>query len=162
MQDVRQHPRAAYRLAVDLYCGEDETWHHCHTANIGRGGLFAIGVLCLRPGDNVRVSLGRRQRGALQLHSQVARVSQVGAGLAFGGNGQAKMEMLAELLSPDWDGENLLEGVIKIGPWYRDEDLAGWMRMTSMLSDWQRLTQIARREFLRSVRADSTTSRPRP
>ena len=159
MQDNRQHPRAAYRLAVDLYCGQDEEWHHCHTSNIGLGGLFAIGVSCLRPGDHVRVSLGRRQRGALQLDSQVARVSQVGAGLAFGGNGQTKMEMLAQLLSPDWDGENLLEGMIKIGPWYRDEDLAGWMRMMSMLSDWQRLMQIARHEFQDSVRSGPKDSR---
>ena len=44
------------------------------------------------------------------------------------------MEVLPALLSPDWEGGYLLVS------WYGHDNLAGWMRLTSIVSDWQRLT----------------------
>ena len=151
MEDVRRTQRVKHRLAVDLYCGHDAKLRHTHTYDIGLSGMFAVGVLCVRPGDEVRVSLGHKEAGALQLGARVSRVSLDGAGLEFVGNSPMAIELLRELLTPDWDGHDLLEGVMKIAPWYRGKDLAGWMRLTSMVSDWQRLTQPARLEFHRSM-----------
>lgn len=152
MQEARKHPRVDYRLAVDLYCADDGTQHHCYTQNIGLGGMYALGLLGVRPGASARVSFGREDQGALQILGLVTRVGADGAGLAFSGNVPTAINTLDELLQPDWDGENLLEGVMRIAPWYRNNDLAGWMRLTTMVSDWQRLTTPAQREFRRSLR----------
>lgn len=156
MQERRSHPRVAYHLAVDLYRDRDGQPQRFETSDISQGGLFAIGALGLMPDDAVQVSLGQKERGALQLQATVARVSHNGAGVAFDGNGRKERELLAELLTPDWDGRNLLEGVVKMGPWYHDEDLAGWMRLTSMVTDWHRLLHAARREFQRSLESGRT------
>lgn len=141
MRDARRHPRIAYRLAVDVFCGNETTRRQCHTQDIGIGGLFAIGGQCLEKGDDVQVELGPAGRGTLHLDGRVARVDVTGAGLEFVGNSAATIEVLKALIEPKWDGQNLLDGIVTIAPWYRQNDLAGWMRLTSLVSDWQRLTQ---------------------
>lgn len=146
MQEVRKYPRVAYRLAVDLYPGAASEAFHCHTLNIGLGGLFAEGVAGVRTGDNLKVALDRHEQAALELDGQVTRVTATGAGLAFYGNGPAALATLRELIEPDWDGHDLLEGVMKVGPRYEGSGLADWMRLTSLLSDWQRLHHQSQRD----------------
>lgn len=141
MRDVRRHPRIAYRLAVDLFCNEDPGGRQCHTRDIGLGGMFAEGGDCLKRNEAVRLELGPTGRGRLHLGARVNRVSTSGAALEFVDNSPATLEVLDALLQPKWDGGNLLDGVITIAPWYRQTDLAGWMRLTSIVSDWQRLTK---------------------
>jgi hypothetical protein len=142
MQDARRHPRIAYRLAVEVYCDNKAKRQRCYTRDFGIGGLFAVGGECLRTDDEVSVELGPSRQGALHVEGRIARVSTEGAGVEFAGNSPATIEILQALLQPDWEGGNLLDGVITIAPWYqRGDDLAGWMRLTSIVSDWQRLTQ---------------------
>jgi len=144
MREARVYQRVAYRMPVDLYCGTEQKHRHCQTVDIGLGGLFAAGVLCVRPEDPVRIMLSRPDLGALQLDSRVARVTMAGAGLEFIKGAAAEFERLREFLTPNWDGENLLEGVVRIAPWYQSSGLAGWMRLTTLVSDWQNLTLSAR------------------
>lgn len=142
MQDARRHPRIAYRLAVDVYCDSEAKRQRCFTRDLGIGGLFAVGSECLRPDDPISVELAPAGRGALHVEGRIARVTSEGAGVAFSGNSPATIEVLQALLEPEWDGGSLLDGVITIAPWYqRSDDLAGWMRLTSIVSDWQRLTR---------------------
>jgi hypothetical protein len=68
-------------------------------------------------------------------------VTGSGAALEFVDNSPATLEVLEALLQPKWDGGSLLDGVLTIAPWFRQNDLAGWMRLTSIVSDWQRLTR---------------------
>ena len=149
--DRRCHQRIAYHLAVDVLCDRPNgRWRRSTTRDIGIGGAYAGGGLCLKPGEPIRVTLGRRNEGALQLRGRVARIDSGGAGLHFVDNSPGVVEMLTELLTPDWDGHDLLEGVMKIAPWYLGDDLAGWMRLASLVADWQRLTSLARQELRRS------------
>lgn len=141
MHDARQHQRIGFRLPVDLYCGEDDTRRVCFTRDIGLGGLFADGLRCLAPGDPVHIAISPGEHGRLDLDSKVTRVNDEGAALKFIDNSPASMEVLQALLTPDWSGGHLLDGVLRIAPWYRDSDLAGWMRLTSIVSDWNRPTR---------------------
>ncbi|MCB1774152.1 MAG: PilZ domain-containing protein [Gammaproteobacteria bacterium] len=141
MREARRHPRIGYRLAVDVFCGNETTRRQCHTQDIGLGGLFAVGGQCLQREDEVQVELGPPGPGTLHLTGRVARVNANGAGVQFVGNSAATIEVLTALIEPKWDGQNLLDGIISIAPWYRQNDLAGWMRLTSLVSDWQKLTQ---------------------
>jgi hypothetical protein len=140
MQDARKHQRIRCHLPVDLFCGNQPKRLICRSQNICLGGMFAVGAQCMRVDDPVHVELAPESGSTLHLEGRVARTTTDGAGLEFVDNSPATMEVLGALLSPNWDGGFLLDGVIKIAPWYRDNDLAGWMRLTSIVSDWQHLT----------------------
>ncbi|MDJ0740994.1 MAG: PilZ domain-containing protein [Gammaproteobacteria bacterium] len=140
MQDARNHQRIVCRLPVDLVCGDDMNRLTCYTQDIGVGGMFANGAQCMRPADRMRIELGPSHGEKLHLSGKIARVTSTGAALQFVGNSPATIEVLQALLSPAWDGGSLLDGVVRIAPWYHDSNLVGWMRLTSIVSDWQKPT----------------------
>lgn len=142
MQEARNHQRIAFRMAVDLFRPQDANPQRCHTRDIAYGGLFAVGARDMAPGQTVRLAVGSDNGGGLHLDGRVVRVGGNGAGFQFVGNSPASLEVLRTMLTPNWDGENLLEGVVRMAPWYRESNLAGWMRLTSLVSDWHRLTQM--------------------
>ncbi|MCB1802967.1 MAG: PilZ domain-containing protein [Gammaproteobacteria bacterium] len=141
MQEARNHQRITYRLGVDLFREADNQPQHCETRDIGFGGLYAIGANGLAADQEVRLAIGREKGGGLHLDAHVVRIGHDGAAFEFSGNSPASLEVLHTLLTPSWDGRNLLDGVVQMAPWYREDDLAGWMRLTSLVSDWHRLTQ---------------------
>lgn len=141
MQEARNNQRVAFRLPVNLFKPSDTRAQACYSRDIGYGGIFAVGAGSCAEGEPLRIAIGPGNSDALHLDGRVVRTCSNGAGCEFVGNSPANMEVLQALLSPTWDGESLLEGVVKFAPWYRDNNLAGWMRLTSMVSDWQRLTR---------------------
>jgi len=141
MREARKHPRIPFRFAINLFGAAARQPEPCVSSNISRGGLFANGVVRFRDGEPVRLVIGADQSERLHLDARVARTDGAGLACEFVGNSPASLEVLDALLSPTWDGENLLDGVMRFAPWYHDEGLAGWMRLTSLVSDWRRLTQ---------------------
>jgi hypothetical protein len=141
MREARQHPRIPFRFAVELFGAADRQPEHCISSNISLGGMFADGMASFFKGEPVRVVLGADRSERLHLDARVARTNASGLACEFVGNSPASMEVLEALLTPTWDGENLLDGVMRFAPWQQDQELAGWMRLTSLVSDWQRLRQ---------------------
>lgn len=139
MQDARKHERISCRLPVNVFCDADMRRLGCRTEDIGLGGLFANGAQCLRIDQPVSVELAPNSGARLHIEGRIVRTTTDGAGLQFVDNSPATLEVLQALLTPDWDGGHVLDGVIKIAPWYGDGDLASWMRLTSIVSDWQHL-----------------------
>ncbi|KRT56667.1 PilZ domain-containing protein [endosymbiont of Ridgeia piscesae] len=150
--DARAAPRSPLKVAVNLFCEQRASQRHCVTHDISTGGFFAVGVLCLRPGDRLKVALGEMERGALSLNCRVIRVSMEGAGLKFEDNSALQMEALSEIILPNWDGKSLLEGQLRIAPWYPHEGLSGWLRLMSLLNSWHLLATPARMEFRRCLK----------
>lgn len=138
MQEARKNTRVAFRFPLDLYCGADTQARRCRSRDIGLGGVFAYGVCALHEGAEIRVVLDPDSHARLHLDARVRRFNANGMACEFVGNSPASMEVLAALLTPTWDGENLLDGVARFAPWDSADDLAGWMRLTSMVSDWGR------------------------
>lgn len=151
MADMRACPRIKYKLEIDLFSERKARHRQCYTQNICNNGMFVVGVLCLRPGDTVNVALGDREKGALELDCIVNRVALDGVGVNFIGNSAKKMKLLRELLTPDWDGQNLWDGMIKLAPWCDSSDFSDWMRLTSLLSHWQHNCVSEKRAFDRSL-----------
>jgi hypothetical protein len=139
MRDARSHGRIACRLAVDVFCGNEATRRRCFTRDIGLGGLFVTGGAGLRHGQPVSIELGPSGRTRLHLEARVNRLAADGVGLEFDGNSAATLDVLASLIEPKWDGVNLLDGVLTMSPWYGSDNLAGWMRLTSLVADWRQL-----------------------
>jgi hypothetical protein len=142
MQEARNNPRVAFRLPLDLYRGTETAPQRCQSNNICLGGIFANGARTLRENTDVRVVIDPDSHTGLHLDAQVRRVSASGVACQFVSNSAATLEVLAALLTPTWDGENLLDGVTRFAPWNQADDLAGWLRLTSMVSDWNRLTRL--------------------
>lgn len=105
-----------FRLPVSIYCGPAGERRNCHTSDISIGGFFAIDAQRVEPGDPVHVEFGPKKGDALHLDGLAVRANTQGAGLAFQGNSPATLEVLQALRQPDWDGGNLLDGVVKIAP----------------------------------------------
>ena len=139
MDESRYHPRTAFRFALNLFRSNDRQSVTCVSHDICRGGLFAAGVHGFRENEPVRVVIGPDRADALHLNARVVRTENHGLACEFVDNSPASLEVLDALLTPTWDGENLLDGVMRFAPWGRHDDLAGWMRLTSLVSDWQRL-----------------------
>lgn len=138
MTDARKQPRFGCRLPVDVFAESEGGRCRCHVRDVSYSGLFAVGHSTnLRPGDKVRLALGPQESGALHLDARVARVTPGGVAFEFEGNSPATMEVLNALVNPHWDGVDLLQGVITAGTRYGSRDLAGWMRLTSLVSEWR-------------------------
>lgn len=137
MTDARKHPRFGCRLPVDIFAESESGRCRCTIRDVSYSGLFATGTSNLRPGDRGRLAVGPHESGALHLDAKVARVTSDGVAFEFEGNSPATMEVLDTLINPYWDGVDLLQGVITAGTRYGSRDLAGWMRLTSLVSEWR-------------------------
>lgn len=143
MLDSQRQRRLPFRLGVNLFSDSDRRPQHCYSRDIGYDGLFAVGARHLKHDDPVRIVVEVGDGEGLHLDARVIRVEGDGVDCEFAGNSPATLEVLDALLSPKWDGQNLLEGVITFAPWYHDTNLASWMRLTSLVSDWRRLQSRA-------------------
>lgn len=143
MLESRPHQRLPFRLALNLFTDSERHPQQCVSRDIGYDGLFAMGARNLKPNDSVRLSVEVGHGESLHLDGRVSQVAVDGVECEFAGNSPATLEVLDALLSPKWDGRNLLEGVMTFAPWYHDTNLASWMRLTSLVTDWQRLRQRA-------------------
>ena len=143
MQEARDHQRITCRLTVDLICDSDMSRYRGRTRDIGMSGLFVTAATSLKINAIVFVELILHSGDRRRLKSRVARIESNGVALEFIESNQATTRGLQALLSPEWSGGSILEGVLKIAPWYRHSELSGWMRLTSSVSDWPRLTQRA-------------------
>jgi hypothetical protein len=142
MQEARQNQRISYQMMVEVFDDHsDRPPRNLRTRDVGLGGVYLVGAGDMAPGSNVHVAIADHGDGGLHLEGRVVRTGHDGAALQFEGNSAASMEVLSTLLAPKWDGENLLDGVVSMAPWDGSTQLAGWLRLTSLVSDWRRLTQ---------------------
>lgn len=130
-------PRIRLKLIKD---GQTNT-QLCWAQDVGLEHLFAAGAHALVEGEKVHLEINPGSRSGLHLNARVSSASADGAICQFEDNSAVSLEVLAALLTPTWDGDHLLDGVIKLAPWHPNEDLASWMRLTSLVSDWQRLAR---------------------
>lgn len=138
MGERRSEPRIAFRHDVDIYCTRQSSARHCWISNLSLGGVYANDAVWLRPGETLRIALGRPERHDLVIEGTVVHQGSGGAGVAFDVAHPEQQARLRAMLTPGWDGENLLDGVVEMAPWYRQADLVGWMRLTALVTGWQR------------------------
>lgn len=143
MSHAHDRRRLPFRLGLILFSETDQHPQHCFSRDIGYDGLFAEGTQNLKEGDALRIVIDIGNGEGLHLDGRVSHITSDGAECEFAGNSPATLEVLDALLSPKWDGKNLLDGVITFAPWYHNTNLASWMRLTSLVSDWQHLRQRA-------------------
>ena len=128
----RQHTRAAYRREVVLRCEHRGIHYKTKTRDVGLGGLCVSGRHCMEPSNVLQLSLWVRDR-YLQIPSFVAWTSCDCIGLSFLPLNSFNETALSMLVSPCWDGKDMLEGVIRLGQLMPMHDLHDCMLTTTLL-----------------------------
>jgi hypothetical protein len=133
---MRHHQRIALRHPIELDCRRRQQTLRCQTRNISAGGLLVHGASELQRDDLLRIILTPREGDPLSLQGRVLRCTGNDCAIVFEQLSAIERQRLEQLLTPHWNGGSLLDGVISIAPWVDGNDLATWMRYTSLLSDW--------------------------
>ena len=141
MQNPEQPGRSFPQFRLKLIKDGQTDSQLCWARDVGMERLFAAGANVLREGEKVHLEINPGSQGGLHLNARIVSSSVDGAVCEFEGNSAGSLDVLAALLSPTWNGDHLLDGVIKLAPWHSNDGLASWMRLTSLVSDWQRLAR---------------------
>ncbi len=139
---MRNHIRISHQYPIELHCKEKQEKVFCRTRNISAGGMLVSGAACVQPGDELRINMNASEASPLTLKGHVIRRNGNTCVISFVDLHPTTSQRLQDLLSPHWDGHDLLEGVITIAPWIERNDLASWLRYTSILSEWKAHTPL--------------------
>lgn len=139
--EARAHPRTRLSVPVGLYCADKNTYYRRKIGNISVGGLFVAGSSCGRIGVQLEVIVNPANQAlepSERYAAAVVRSSASGFALKFNHLDEQKKRSLEDVIWPKWDGEKLFEGLLIIAPHENIDDLAGWMRLTSLLCNQYR------------------------
>jgi len=139
--EARAHPRTRLCVPVGLYCADKNRYYRRKINNISVGGLFVSGTPCGRNGSRLEVIINpanRAPEASDRYTADVARSSASGFALKFNHLDEQKKRMLEDTIWPEWDGKELFEGLLIVAPHEDIVDLAGWMRLTSLLCNQYR------------------------
>ena len=134
--EARAHPRARLAVPVGLYCSDKNRYYRRKIKNISIGGLFVSGTPCgpdIRQLDVVINPAKQAQQSCGRYPAQVVRSSASGFALKFNPLDELESLTLENVIWPKWDGRELFEGLLIVAPHENIVDLAGWMRLTSVL-----------------------------
>ena len=134
--EARAHPRTRLSVPVGLYCADKKTYYRRKINNISVGGLFISGTPCGRGGTQLEVIVNPAERAPQasdRYGARVVRSSVSGFALKFNHLDEQKKRSLEDIIWPTWDGEKLFEGLLIVARHENIIDLAGWMRLTSLL-----------------------------
>jgi hypothetical protein len=136
-------------VAVNLFCPEQNTYHKRTTSDISPCGLFVSGSPCGHAGREFDVTLECPENEPLCFRAQVARTSSHGFGMRLTDISPGHRERLERLVEPDWDGEDIFEGLLIFASREHVVDLAGWLRLTSLVCrEYRRCAQLHSRSRL--------------
>ena len=139
--EARAHPRTTLAIPVGLFCADKNRYYHRKIKDISVGGLFVAGAPCARNGMalDVIVNAARQSPEQTQRYeSQVVRNSAGGFACKFTHLDECKTRTLEDIIWPQWDGENMFEGLLIVAAHEHADDLAGWLRLTSLLCNQYR------------------------
>jgi len=136
--DARTYPRSRLSIAVDLHCSA----RNCHLQgkiqDISAGGMFVIAPTRVQTGWQFDTCMKLPiWKEAQHINAIVRRIAGNGFALQFLVDGGVQ-KMLEEMLLPDWDGDNVYEGLIIFAARETADDFAEWLRLTSLVCNQYR------------------------
>ncbi|MCU7806655.1 MAG: PilZ domain-containing protein [Candidatus Thiodiazotropha sp. (ex Semelilucina semeliformis)] len=142
--NARKHPRTKTSFQVTLTNKAGSTVQTRIVNNISHAGFFVSSLTNLKKYDEYELLVKRpASNESMRLPARVSRVGPEGCGFEFLNLQTDQQQLLNRLINPDWDGKDLLEGVMMYGPLEETTDFAACMRLTSLLG----------RRYKRSARA---------
>lgn len=133
----RGHPRVVYAVPARLAC---RSWHgstNCRIRDIGMGGLYALSP-SRAPVDTQVELLFRVGADDLVVSGRVQRSDLDGVAIKFDSLSAAQSAVLEQLIWPDWDGHNLMEGVLLLAAFSEIRELKDLMHLTTIVEEYGR------------------------
>ena len=136
--DARTHPRRALSVPVELECHA----RNCHLVgrvkNISAGGMFVLAPAGVKTGWQFDICMKLPAwKDEQHVNATVQRVASNGFGLQFLLDGDAQ-QILEDILLPNWDGNNVYEGLIIFAARESIVTLSEWLRLTSLVCNQYR------------------------
>jgi hypothetical protein len=144
IMDARIYPRSRLAVPVDLYSNAKNCHLHGKVQDVSVGGMFVQAPACFCVQTGVQEGWQFDLRMIVPGHSKeqhlnaaVRRTTVNGFGLQFQlGNGA--QQMVEDLLLPNWDGNNVCEGLIIFASRESIVDFSEWLRLTSRVCNQYR------------------------
>jgi hypothetical protein len=121
------------RLPVQLRLAGSDKPLSCATSEIAEDSLIIQGAPTIASGRTVELIFTCKDGTRISVHCVVEPHSGPRLLLRYADLDPATYEQLQDTLWPEWDGRDLLDGLISICRRYRDESLADWVRLTTLL-----------------------------
>ncbi len=131
--DKRAYPRVFCNLPVDIQIPGRSFTGHYRTANVSKRGFFAYHVPRWPRGMQVQVNFYCPDE-PFQVHAKLTRMGKNGAGFDFVNVDSGEQEALEHIVCPEWHGDDLLMGQLKLAPYTDTRNFGRWLSLTSLLS----------------------------
>ncbi len=129
---------SVHTIPVELYCPATNHSQKRQACNISLNELFILGNPCPQPGAVFDIVISSaRQKTPLRLSTCVARPGKDGFTLCYSCHSEQDRQALENIISPHWDGHNLLDGLLIFSAYEHVEDLAGYLRLTTLIDRHQ-------------------------
>jgi len=128
-------------LPVGLYCPKTDLLYRRRICDISVGGVYVCGSPCGRTGmefDVIVNPVNQVMGQARRFTAEVVRNSATGFALKFNYLGETERRLLEDVIWPEWDGEDMYEGLLIIAARENIVDLAGWLHLTSIVCNQYR------------------------
>lgn len=144
--EARTNQRVKISVPVGMFSAGQPEIVKRQTADISTGGLYARGGSWGRTGQEVDVIIdpdGMGGTSSTPIRGEIVRQGASGFAVRFKYLGEAHIRQLEELIWPEWNGENLFEGMMILIMREQVTDLASWMHLTTILcSHYKRLCSM--------------------
>lgn len=134
--EARANQRVRLDLPVGMFAAGQPDIVKRHTGDISTGGLYVKGASWGRTGMDIEIVIdpdGVGGSSAKPITGEIVRQGANGFAVRFKYLGAEHIRQLEELIWPEWNGENLFDGMMILIMREQVTDLASWMRLTSIL-----------------------------
>ncbi len=141
--EARTSERVKLSLPVGMFATGQQVIIKRQTGDISTGGLYVQGGAWGRTGTELQIVIdpdGLSGDHSAPMTGEIVRQGANGFAVRFKYLGEAHVRQLEDLIWPEWNGENLFEGMMIVVTREQVTDLATWMHLTSILcSHYKRL-----------------------
>lgn len=121
------------RMKVRLHVPGSPAAITCTTQEISHDYVFISGGPKVRAGSEVKLEFNRRDGEPVAVNCVVVPHTGERLLLCYGEMAAAQRDLLKRTIWPDWDGRDLLHGLILMADRCEEQTLSEWLRLTSLL-----------------------------
>lgn len=121
------------RMKVRLRLPGTDNAIHCTTQEISHDHVFIQGGPKIRHGSEVQLEFNRPDGQPVAVNCVVMPHTGERLLLCYGELADAERALLKKAIWPEWDGRDLLKGLILMADRCEEQTLAEWLRLTSLL-----------------------------
>lgn len=127
---------SVHTIPVELFCRANNHTQKRKACNLSFDGLFILGSPCPKDGTEFDITIKTAmQKYPLQLSTYVVSPGSDGFTLCYSSLSEQDRLTLDYIIRPKWDGHSLLEGLLIFSAFEQVTDLAGWLRLTSLIDN---------------------------